>query len=62
MKYSEFKRDLAALGTRFEEGARHTKLYLNGHQTTLPRHSGEIPEGTRKGILRQLGVKKPKEK
>lgn len=59
MKTAEFKRQLAARGARFTEGAKHTKVYLNGKQTTLPRHAGqEIGEGLRRAILRQLDVKK----
>ena len=42
----------------FIEGAKHTKVYLNGKQTTLPRHgSQELGEGLRRAILRQLGEK-----
>ncbi len=58
MKYSEFKKQLAALGARFVEGTKHTKVYLNGRQTTLPRHGNQdMGEGLRRAILRQLGVK-----
>ena len=58
MKISEFKRWLAAQGVQFVEGGKHTKVYLNGRQTTLPRHSGqEIGEGLRKAILKQLGLR-----
>lgn len=58
MKVSEFKRWLAARGARFVEGGRHTKVYCNGRQTTLPRHpSHEIGEGLRRQILKQLGLK-----
>jgi mRNA interferase HicA len=58
MKTSEFRRYLASLGATFSEGTRHTKVYLNGKQTTLPRHgSQELGEGLRRAILRQLGVK-----
>jgi mRNA interferase HicA len=58
MKYSEFRKQLAALGARFVEGAKHTKIYLNGKQTTLPRHGAQdMGEGLRRAILRQLGVK-----
>ena len=47
-----------SLGARFEEGTNHTKVYLNGKQTTLPRHaSQDMGEGLRHRILRQLGVK-----
>ncbi len=58
MKYSEFRKQLAALGARFAEGSKHTKVYLNGKQTTLPRHgTQEIGEGLRRAIFRQLDVK-----
>lgn len=58
MKQSEFKRWLAEKGARFEEGAKHTKVYLNGEQTSLPRHpSHEIGEKLRQRILKQLGLK-----
>ena len=58
MKHSEFRKQLAALGARFVEGAKHTKVYLNGKQTTLPRHGAQdMGEGLRRAILRQLGVK-----
>ena len=58
MKTSEFRRQLARLGARFVEGAKHTKVYLNGKQTTLPRHGNqELGEGLRRAILSQLGVK-----
>ncbi|RJG00091.1 type II toxin-antitoxin system HicA family toxin [Noviherbaspirillum saxi] len=58
MKQSEFKRWLADQGATFKEGASHTKVYLNGKQTTLPRHpSHEITKGLRQAILKQLGIK-----
>ena len=58
MKLAEFRRWLAAHGAVFVEGAKHTKVYLNGLQTMLPRHgSAEIGEGLRRAILRQLKVK-----
>lgn len=58
MKIAQFKRQLSALGARFEEGTKHTKVYLNGKQTTLPRHaSQDMGEALRRAILRQLGVK-----
>src|SRR5690606_11173122 len=45
-------------GATFKEGTNHTKVYLNGKQTTLPRHRGkEIGEGLRQAILKQLGLK-----
>lgn len=57
MKNTEFRRRLAALGAEFKEGSKHTKVYLNGCQCTLPRHKDEIGTGLLKSILRQLGVK-----
>lgn len=63
MKFSEFRKQLEALGARFVEGTKHTKVYLNGKQTTLPRHgSQDMGEGLRKAILRQLDVKARKVK
>jgi mRNA interferase HicA len=57
MKQSEFKRWLRSRGATFRQGAGHTKVYLNGRQSTLPRHpSHEIGEGLRGAILRQLGI------
>jgi len=58
MKVSEFKRWLQAQGATFTEGGRHTKVYLAGRQSTIPRHpSHDLPEGTMRAILRQLGMK-----
>lgn len=44
-------------GRSFKEGAKHTKVYCNGRQCTLPRHAKEIQEGLRQAILKQLGLK-----
>jgi mRNA interferase HicA len=57
MKMSEFRKWLASNGASFKEGSRHTKVYLHGRQTTLPRHASEIHEGLRQAILKQLGLK-----
>ncbi len=58
MKQSEFKRWLAAQGVKFIEGKGHTKAYLNGKQTVLPRHpSKEIREGLRQKIMKDLNLK-----
>ncbi|QHI99259.1 addiction module toxin, HicA family [Xylophilus rhododendri] len=58
MKISEFKRWLEAEGVRIENGTRHWRLYFRGHCSTLPRHpSQELKEGTRRAILKQLGMK-----
>ena len=60
MKESEFRRWLADQGVVFKEGSKHTKLYYNGRQSTLsPQPSSELAEGTRKGIIKQLGLKLP---
>ncbi|MBH1510762.1 type II toxin-antitoxin system HicA family toxin [Stenotrophomonas maltophilia] len=59
MKTSEFRRWLLSLGVVMKEGSSHTKLYYNGKQTTLPRHAAELKEGTRKSIIKQLGIKAP---
>ena len=57
MKFSEFKRWLKAQGATIVHGGKHDKVYLNGRQSTLPRHSGEIGEGLRRAIMTQLGLK-----
>lgn len=59
MKTSEFRRWLQALGVVMKEGSNHTKLYYEGKQTVLPRHAAEMKEGTRKAIIKQLGIKEP---
>jgi mRNA interferase HicA len=56
VKHSEFRRWLAEQGATFKEASKHTKVYLNGKQSTLPRHSGDIGEGLRRAILKQLGL------
>lgn len=57
MKNSEFARWLKLQGVVFEQGKKHTKLFLNGKQSTLPRHAAEICELLRKAIIKQLGLK-----
>lgn len=58
MKQSEFKRWLAAQGATFKEGANHTKVYLNGQQTIIPRHSGkELKQALVDGVKKQLKLK-----
>lgn len=57
MKTTEFRKWLAQQGAVFKEGAKHTKVYCNGRQCTLPRHAKEIQEGLRQAILKQLGLK-----
>ena len=55
MNTAGFLRHLAALGARFEEGAKHTKVYYRGRQSTVPRHR-EIPDLLAAKILKQLGI------
>lgn len=57
MQFSKFRRWLAAQGVTFKEGAKHTKLTYRKKNSTLPRHTGEIGEGLRKAIIKQLGLK-----
>ena len=57
MTFNQFRRYLQSLGAVFDEGKRHTKVYLNGKQTVLPRHGKQdMGEGLRRAILRQLDV------
>jgi mRNA interferase HicA len=58
MKMSEFRRWLRQVHkAEFVEGTKHTKIYCNGRQSTMPRHAKEIGEGLRAAVLRQLGIK-----
>ena len=58
MKISEFKRWLESQkGVEVKNGAKHWKLSYQGKSSTLPRHpSQELKEGTRRAILKQLGL------
>ena len=58
MKTASFKAWLSARGAIFKEGGKHTKVYCNGRQSTLPRH-GEISNVLAEAIARQLGLEKP---
>lgn len=58
MKQSEFKRWLAAQGATFKEGANHTKVYLNGEQTIIPRHPAkELKQPLVDGVKKKLKLK-----
>lgn len=59
MKYSEFRRWLVAQGVAFEKAkGSHFKLYYKGRQTIFADHGAkEMKEPTRKGIIKQLGLK-----
>lgn len=57
MKQSEFRRWLARQGAEFEEGSKHIKIIYKDKISYMPRQpSREIKEGTRKAILKQLGL------
>jgi mRNA interferase HicA len=59
MKTRKFKKWLKSKDVICKEGRKHTKLYFNGRQSTLPRHNDEINEGLRKGIIKQLNLSYP---
>ncbi|MCH7381390.1 type II toxin-antitoxin system HicA family toxin [Acinetobacter higginsii] len=55
MKRRDLIKFLSELGAEFKEGGKHTKVYLNDKQTTIPRHT-EIDDYLVKAIKKQLGV------
>lgn len=55
LKRNDLEKELKALGATFEEGGKHQKVYLNGKQTTIPRHN-EIKKGLVKAIRKQLDI------
>ncbi|TDR82221.1 mRNA interferase HicA [Paludibacterium purpuratum] len=58
MKQSEFVRWLKSQGVEIREGSKHLKLYLNGQQTTLPRHpASELKQPLVEGVKKQLKLK-----
>lgn len=61
MKTKQFRKWLEQRGATFKEGSKHTKVYCNGKQTVLPRHT-EIQSGTAKAICSQLGLEDPPSK
>lgn len=58
MKCSEFERWLRAQGVEFvRKKGSHCIVRYNGNQSVFPNHgSKEIPEGTRKSIIKDLGL------
>jgi predicted RNA binding protein YcfA (HicA-like mRNA interferase family) len=38
------------------QGARHMKVRLNQRFAPVPRHTADLPGGTMRSILKQLGV------
>lgn len=58
VKQREFRRWLSAQGATFKEGTNHTKVYLNGEQTIIPRHPGkELKQPLVDGVKRKLKLK-----
>jgi len=58
VKQSEFVRWLSQQGATFKDGTNHTKVYLNGKQTILPRHPAkELKKGLVEGVKKQLDLK-----
>jgi len=60
MGCSEFRRWLLSQGVVMKpgNGTSHFRLYYNGLKSTFAYHKGkEMPEGTRRRILRDLGLK-----
>lgn len=55
MKRSDFIKELKGLGATFVEGSKHTKVYLNEKQSTIPRHT-ELKTGLVKAIRKLLGI------
>jgi mRNA interferase HicA len=58
MTSKEFKRWLSDQGATFKSGkGSHVKVYLNGKQSVLPIHTGDMKLGTINAIKKQLGLK-----
>jgi predicted RNA binding protein YcfA (HicA-like mRNA interferase family) len=59
-RYREVTRKLKAAGFRFNrQAAGSHEIWFNpgtNRSTTIPNHSGDVPEGTLKAILRQAGI------
>ena len=62
MKSAELVRHLRRLATRrgwaieVREGGSHTRITLNGSQTTVPRHAKDLGTGLFQAIRKQLGL------
>ena len=62
MKPAELIRHLRRLAirrgwvTEVQEGGSHTRITLNGCQTTVPRHAKELGTGLFQAIRKQLGL------
>jgi mRNA interferase HicA len=57
VKQTELVRWLRDQNATFKDGSKHLKVYLNGKQTTIPRHPGkELDNDFVKEIKKQLGI------
>ncbi|MBX9698128.1 MAG: type II toxin-antitoxin system HicA family toxin [Acetobacteraceae bacterium] len=62
MRSADLLRRLRRLATRrgwsleITEGGRHTRVRLQGRFAPVPRHAADLPSGTLRAILRQLGI------
>ena len=54
MKYNEFVKELKQQGVIFDERKRHTKLYLNGKQSTLKRHPTQEISNTYANLIKKV--------
>ena len=59
-RYREIVRRLKGLGFEFDrQSAGSHEIWFNpatNRYTTIPNHSGDMPEGTLRAVLRQAGV------
>jgi predicted RNA binding protein YcfA (HicA-like mRNA interferase family) len=59
-RYREVTRKLKAAGFHFDrQAAGSHEIWFNSHTNryaTVPNHSGDMPEGTLRAILRQAGI------
>ena len=55
MKRRDLIKFLSELGAEFKEGGKHTKVYLNDKQSTIPRHTA-IYDYLVKAIKKQLEI------
>ena len=59
-KYREIIKRLKRLGFEFDrQAAGSHEIWFNsetGRYTTVPNHSGDMPEGTLRAILKQAGI------
>ena len=62
VKPADLLRRLRRLATKrgweltVQEGGRHTKVRLDGRLAPVPRHAADLPTGTLRAILKQLGI------